>query len=886
MTLRLAHIGPSLRNTTVIPRWHDLSIYRLYVCARRARFIPFHRLAMTSKDAFMSSPSRPRTSNPSFVSSSSPCLPSLDEIFLKKGPGGPTLRGGNQSASVLVGARSQTTSAADILRTAPEIDIDTETITSSPPIRTKTTSRGCKRNPPTPTKSLHERASHETAVVLESFSPKDKPWNKFKSKDPRPHEDNALSPTHSSASGSRSRPGRATGTVSGHFKTKEEISTSDNNAERSEVSLGGKSSAGETRENIELEAAVPRRTNWTPPRPDKPIVLDSDPDTRELFSSVERASLSKDVFQTLYSQYGRQDPDLATDSSTTSQAEFLRKRKRIELVSTGQEEETKVSEGGPSLNDSHRPNGKKKVVEPKVPVQKKKTRTITELATAPFAAPIVTDFEMAGPSTKDSMLDYFDSDGAVRALVEHQSIVMSQRKPAAKEAKQPPKAKRKRKTGTQANPILLSPSSALKQSSNQDFVFGTSSQLVQEDSPTTLRDLQTAIRASDSLDSDPFEDEVGRRLWHAAARDEDGELIGMEVVDLQSGDVVTTELSTTWTPGSRSFVDIDDLLNSPTELGSGVNGASGSGQPNSRFSQSQATQKPCTNSSGSESSSNIANANPCPNYELFTDAQLTRQITSYGFKPVKKRAAMIALLSQCWASQYQGISASSAQPMSTSAHTLAPARQVSVENVPKEAGPTRKRGRSKKDDIVTAPVAKSSTSKATSPKGTRGRSKKDKTPPAPTAPSSPKRRSGRPRKLSTASIEIPDSESGTPSPASSPDLVFSSPPPLDLTISDEGDISLALSPTDSQTELFKHITKAVISAPRSQDPSQPSWHEKMLLYDPIILEDLAAWLNSGELSRVGYDEEISPLDLKAWCESKSVICLWRQTYRGKMRKRC
>lgn len=821
------------------------------------------------------------------MSSSSPCLPSLDEIFLKKGTGRAALRGGNQSTSVPVGAQPQITSAADILRTAPEIDIDTETITSSPPRRTKITDRGCKRNPPTPTKSLHERAFHEASVVIESFSPKDKPWNKFKSKDARPHGGVSLSPTHSGASGPRSRPGRATETVSGHFKAKGEIIAPDNNTERSEFSLGAKSSSGETLENIELVPAVPRRADWTPPRADKPIVLGSDPDTRELFSSVERVSLSKDVFHTLYTQYGRRDSDLATNSSMTPQAELSRKRKRIELVSTGREEETKRSEREPPSNESRRSNGEKRVVEPKAPVQKKKTRTITELATAPFAAPIAADCEMAGPATKDSMLDYFDSDGAVRALVEHQSIVMSQRKPAAKEAKQPPKGKSKRKTGTQANPILLSPSSALKQSSNQDFVFGTSSQLVQEDSPTTLRDLQAAIRASDSLNSDPFEDDVGRRLWHAAARDEDGELIGMDVVDLQNGPATTTEPNPTRTPGNRSFVDIDDLLNSPAGLGSGSNEPLEPGQPNSPFFQSQATQKPGTNSSGSESSADAASAKPCPNYELFTDAQLTRQITSYGFKPVKKRAVMIALLSQCWASQHQGMSASSAQPMSTSTHTLAPARQVPVQDVPKGAGALpRRRGRPKKNDTNTLSVAKSSTSKTTSPKRTRGGSKKEKTPPAPTAVLSPKRRPARPRKASPASIEIPDSESGTPSPASSPDPVFSSPPPLDLTIPDEGDMSLALSPTDSQTELFKHITKAVISAPRSKDPSQPSWHEKMLLYDPIILEDLASWLNSGELSRVGYDGEISPTDLKAWCESKSVICLWRQNSRGRERKHC
>jgi hypothetical protein len=59
----------------------------------------------------------------------------------------------------------------------------------------------------------------------------------------------------------------------------------------------------------------------------------------------------------------------------------------------------------------------------------------------------------------------------------------------------------------------------------------------------------------------------------------------------------------------------------------------------------------------------------------------------------------------------------------------------------------------------------------------------------------------------------------------------------------------------------------------------------MLLYDPVVLEDLAAWLNTGELTRLGYDEEVSPAEVKRWCESRSVICLWKVNLRGKERKR-
>lgn len=102
---------------------------------------------------------------------------------------------------------------------------------------------------------------------------------------------------------------------------------------------------------------------------------------------------------------------------------------------------------------------------------------------------------------------------------------------------------------------------------------------------------------------------------------------------------------------------------------------------------------------------------------------------------------------------------------------------------------------------------------------------------------------------------------------------------------EDNELSLTMAPDAKQEALFKRITEAVTSAPRSTDPAHPSWYEKMLLYDPIVLEDLTAWLNSGQLTRVGYDGEVNPGEVKKWCESKSVCCLWRVNLRGKERKR-
>lgn len=67
--------------------------------------------------------------------------------------------------------------------------------------------------------------------------------------------------------------------------------------------------------------------------------------------------------------------------------------------------------------------------------------------------------------------------------------------------------------------------------------------------------------------------------------------------------------------------------------------------------------------------------------------------------------------------------------------------------------------------------------------------------------------------------------------------------------------------------------KAVRAQPRmSSFASGPSWHEKILMYDPIVLEDFAAWLNTEGLGLVSEDREVGVGFLRQWCESKGVCC--------------
>jgi hypothetical protein len=251
-----------------------------------------------------------------------------------------------------------------------------------------------------------------------------------------------------------------------------------------------------------LLKAPERRTDWTPPIPTRNSAAIS---PLPIFS---RGSGSTNLFST----FGFTKAESVGEKKVLD-GQGTRKRKLIELV------ETNISSAAAA---------------PKAKAPKKKARTITEQATSAYAE------EEESPE-KAPLLQYF-------------SLTTDGFKIPPKPRSKSPIKGAKAKKGTAAAPILLSPESALKQVGNQDFVFGTSSQLAREQSPTFLRDIHEAMQASnivaDDLFDDPFADSPAptgrgdtvlatkRNLWSAAARDAGGELMNAEIVDLADSLVV------------------------------------------------------------------------------------------------------------------------------------------------------------------------------------------------------------------------------------------------------------------------------------------------------------------------------------------------------------
>lgn len=918
----------------------------------------------------------------------------MQDILSQK-PSCPPVRSGKRAESPPEGAAAAFTSARNLWKSAQTAADEDDSVVII---------EGAEEPEAKPLKSRKPKEAAAAAVPglpTDGSKTDDEPWKKYmpspkktKAKKVNDREKNAAATIEQQPEPKNkmaNRTAKKTDTMSKHFSRVSEPQAT----EQSEIA---------PYEPLDLERAPDRRLDWTPPSSKQMRAPNA--------SSSAVENLTNATFKTLLESYScKEGPqrDTATKLVSDEDSSFVKKRKLLALASP--------AKGSRSVSPEKSPTKQK--------APRKKPRTITELATAAYR-PVLSEGEMAPPP--GSLLDYFPNGPAESKDTEDQTAG----KPKAKGRKKTAKPKASKKKAALSKPILLSPTTALTEHSKQDFVFGTSSQLVRETSPTMLRDLQVAMKQSTQVPPDAFLDadtsdaleldEPKLKLWEAGSRDDDGRLFHATVINLvdsspgslptdHEGDVsgsrspdeapeVRSSVSgaeghsfealsdsplppirqpwredppvqrtsgkmaqlggrtTVALTADESFPDLSDILkpaandvamDPPTIIDDDCPFSSSqvsvsstvTGRANAPFTsppktvQTQVTTQPPEVASSSVTSRGDPKE---PNFELYTDAQLSTEIATYGFKAIKKRPAMISLLQQCWESKYQ--------TAPTGARTIATS---SRDKAQPGASPKRPRGRPRKDDVGISENQEPPPSGqgAESPKRSRGRPRKDATssrapvtmpvsepPPSAQDAASPKRPRGRPRKgsasltrarspanktktttkvsrtsaskplqvtpqkfkASQAPIEIPDSASDdnrsvmSRSPTLSPEPTFSpSQKEVDLSVSmeeeDEAEQSLLLNPDEEEAGLFKRIASAVTGAPRTTDPQNPSWYEKILMYDPIVLEDLTAWLNSGQLTRVGYDGEVKPADVKKWCESESICCLWRVNLRGKERKR-
>ena len=659
-----------------------------------------------------------------------------------------------------------------------------------------------------------------------------------------------------------------------------------------------------------LQKAITRRKDWTPckdtaPAPTLTVDFEKSVDPKLLVDPPLANESPIAHFGNLLGDFGFSqkggDSLVTCESTRQGNGEAMVKRRKIELVN-----------GVPAPHVSEKP---KRCKSPK-----KKPQTVTEKATAPFAP--------AKPMDTPSLLQYFGASTTAKSVIPtkgatdtpEMSMTVGRKSPVKKSATSKP-TKTKTKRSVQKQPILLSPESAMKTAGNQELIFGTSSQLVREESPTIIRDLQQAMKESEltveqkqsrakdyefldlpsgrSRSSNVQAIMASRSLWSAASRNFDGSLVEIETVNFVDTPkplcmVAKPATVTKYSGAPESQLQSNENVEQSHES-QGVSIVPKLGLDTSPTFQQQLKEpgsiiprsvaeaalkiRPKSKSPVKKASAERGAMKQMPNYEGFTDVQLKKEVSSYGFKPIKKREAMLKLLEQCWESKrsiaLQEIPANVSLPQ--------PVKETIKTDVSEQSSPSKKRGRPpRKSDLI---AMRSTENDNAPPKKPRGRPKKDPTVTTPTK----RKRKAKPALseaiVSAADDEIYDSSPPTPSPPrrrsplKSPDQL-----PLSLPLTTTNTANTATKKKD-RAHLFSQITKAVTTFPASHDPKSLTWYEKMLMYDPIVLEDLTVWLNTEGLGNIGEDDEVCPGLVKEWCEERSVCCLWRENLRGGARER-
>ena len=545
---------------------------------------------------------------------------------------------------------------------------------------------------------------------------------------------------------------------------------------------------------------------------------------------------------------------------------------------------------------------------------KKRLRTVTAFA--------IEAHQPTVPVNEDSAVtDFF----ALRMNVTPPKISMDALADASglAESKESGKKKKKakrisKKKVVPAKPERLSPQALAKRVERQDLLFGTSSQLRREDDQSTLHQLRRALHESkvmyeaERLNGRPrcalSAKGTARGLWSAAAIDQED----IDLMRLLEDGTPATERSKP-EAAVTPFVDCIDLSG-----------------------ETQVVTQP--NAPASESCAQDTQKEPVPSYQKTHVDQTSfdaRKETRRGYLPtpdVSFEAARPpnALLLSPHDNSHQR------HRVFTDIQALRP---LSTNVSPQK----RPRGRPPKvvsadvEDVGAKKRERKVTPEASTPKKPRGRPRKVKAAECldekaengdseklqtAVSLSAPKAKS--PKKDWRTIEEIEDSEPDlTPSP---PRRKSSQKAPLDLVsnlaIAEVADSTNSSKPCGTKqashaawsamaAALYPQVTALIKNEPPSRGVDSMTWNEKILMYDPIVADELAQWLNARgvrvqDLSRPkkpttkralaaaakaakadGHEPEVeydtAPLEpwmARAWCEDHGVCAVLKENFVG------
>ena len=620
--------------------------------------------------------------------------------------------------------------------------------------------------------------------------------------------------------------------------------------------------------------------------------------------------------------------------SSKSDGKHVTKRRKIDLIDLGSQ--NGVHNESPLTSVANTTSKPKKTAAPK------KYTTITSLSTALYghkASEITSPIATYLKSTKTQVEEVTDPPDP------------SIPKPKAKKARRVSKK-------LKPKPIVLSPGSALKVYDVQDVVFGSASQLTEQHHfkpSTTITHSKKRHMERFDISSDPVSTQLTqpisiqsetprtirgtnkfartKNLWGAAGRYDDNALFHVESVDLFDSPSIKDALNThsrPWNfnttslaaqgearqkrsdPAVTNIYDIDDVTTpawNAVKLNHSVTSFSqrrnlhtsptrGSPRKVSRASlEVSKTQSPKTK----EKVSKATMPKPSkPSYAVLTTPELTRQLTAFGFKKIKKRETMIEVLEKCWESKHGPPPTTDPVPQPiddpvtpvkqsdflSKVHGISARPEPKVKKIPKPRKPREPKGSPK--------VKKSTEPKEKKPRAPRKSRAKpvvvessdlelkhnedanpDKSPDTDHIPTLPVKSAAKPRAKRQTKSRPAKEPSGL---EAVEDTAATTVEDKSITRSDQ-----ILQEAPNLPDIQKQITRAITTfqaAPYRNHQVDPTWHEKILMYDPIVLEDLTMWLNTEGFGKINEDREVGALEVRDWCESRGVCCLWRGGWRG------
>ncbi|RAL00602.1 protein slx4 [Aspergillus ibericus CBS 121593] len=652
------------------------------------------------------------------------------------------------------------------------------------------------------------------------------------------------------------------------------------------------------RDGLQLEQAMTRRLDWTPTQHKaKSIIgLDDKPGSNDSGSG----------FGNLLSEYGFNRTATPASDYVTSEDGGPTKRRRIELVDPGIYPAVKQS----AVDVNGKDNTGYGSQQSTLAAQKKPKKRVNKFTT--LTARVTAKYMSESAETSDNV------DEEIEAAEESLTTKSRSTKPKKK-------GQRSLKS-REPEFVVLSPEEAAKTLEDQELIFGTCSQLEREDSPTTIRELQAAICQSElsmvSEDNSRPYQKLGKgtssavsrftgsgNLWSVASRDVDGSLMQVEVVDLvdspdRSGSVAICE--------QPSKDKADTAIECNDSRGSSIQ--RDAPEPEAALAVSEeSTPLPTQNTqTANKTAENVASQvsasrTRMPNYRGFTDARLSKQVAKYGFKPIRGRKKMIELLQKCWESQHGTSSEPNDETIQQNSSADSVTEPASSQSKPSNKTTSKSTARKTNANTKGKPQSRTATKPTAEDATVVDTSKKSTSLPSSTSLGATTRpiAGQTPRKTPTYSFadveEIEDSEdeailspsrlqgqlfqhtSAIPKPSLSTSHVPSTPTRLT-----SKNISTQTTATSTAAEtplplpnLSNQITAAIraqsqsTTAASTHKRSTPTWHEKILMYDPIPLEDFTTWLNTEGLSLINEDREVGAGSVRRWCESKGICCCYR-----------